>query len=39
MGAVLEPADIAHVVSFLVDRRTRYLTGQTIHCNAGSYMP
>jgi NAD(P)-dependent dehydrogenase (short-subunit alcohol dehydrogenase family) len=39
MGVVLDPADIAHVVSFLADEKTRYVTGQTIHCNAGSYMP
>lgn len=34
-----KPAEVARVVSFLVDRESDYITGQTIHVNGGQYMP
>ncbi len=39
MRAVLDPADIASAVAYLSLPETRYITGQTIHVNAGSFMP
>lgn len=38
MRAVIEPADIAAAVAFFVSPESRYITGQTLHVNAGSYM-
>jgi 3-oxoacyl-[acyl-carrier protein] reductase len=32
------PADIATMVHFLVGQDARYITGQTIHANGGTYM-
>lgn len=39
MGAPIEPDDIARVVEFLVSDGAARVTGQTVHCNAGSFMP
>ncbi|MEE9277782.1 MAG: SDR family NAD(P)-dependent oxidoreductase [Dehalococcoidia bacterium] len=39
MRVVLEPQDIAAAVAFLCLPEARYITGQTLHVNAGSYMP
>lgn len=39
MGAVLTPEDIAAAVAFFALPETRYVTGQTLHVNAGSFMP
>ena len=38
MGVVLVPDDIATAVAFLVSEEARYITGQTLHVNAGSTM-
>jgi len=38
MGVVLAPDDIATAVTFLVSEEARYITGQTLHVNAGSTM-
>ncbi|WP_075431973.1 3-oxoacyl-ACP reductase FabG [Buchnera aphidicola] len=34
-----KPADITHVVKFLLSKKSSYITGQTIHVNGGIYMP
>jgi NAD(P)-dependent dehydrogenase (short-subunit alcohol dehydrogenase family) len=39
MRVVIEPEDIAHAVAFLASQEARYITGQTLHVNAGSFMP
>lgn len=39
MRVVIEPEDIAAAVAFLVSPEARYITGQTLHVNAGSFMP
>lgn len=39
MRVVIEPEDIAAAVAFLADPESRYITGQTLHVNAGSFMP
>lgn len=39
LGRIGEPGDIAGVVSFLLGRDARYLTGQTILVNGGADMP
>ncbi|MGH2587620.1 MAG: SDR family NAD(P)-dependent oxidoreductase [Dehalococcoidia bacterium] len=39
MRVLVEPEDIAAAVAFLVSPESRYITGQTLHVNAGSYMP
>jgi NAD(P)-dependent dehydrogenase (short-subunit alcohol dehydrogenase family) len=38
MRVVIEPEDIAAAVAFLVGPDSRYITGQTLHVNAGSFM-
>ncbi|MEE9285917.1 MAG: SDR family oxidoreductase [Dehalococcoidia bacterium] len=38
MGVVLEPRDLANAVLFLVSDAARYITGQTLHVNAGSWL-
>ncbi|MBI3743551.1 MAG: SDR family oxidoreductase [Chloroflexi bacterium] len=38
MRVVLEPRDQASAVLFLVSDASRYITGQTIHVNAGSWL-
>jgi NAD(P)-dependent dehydrogenase (short-subunit alcohol dehydrogenase family) len=39
MGVVLEPEDIAAAVAFFALPESRRITGQTLHVNAGAYMP
>lgn len=39
MRVVIEPEDIAAAVAFLASPEARYITGQTLHVNAGSFMP
>lgn len=39
MRVVIQPADIAAAVAFFASPESRYITGQTLHVNAGSYMP
>ncbi len=39
MGAVLQPADIAHAVAFFCSPGSGLITGQTLHVNAGALMP
>lgn len=38
MGVVMEPQDLANAVLFLVSDAARYITGQTLHVNAGSWL-
>src|SRR5881296_4146838 len=39
LGRMAEPDDIATVAVFLASDEARYITGQTVHVNGGSYMP
>lgn len=39
MGVVLQPEDISWAVWYLAHPNTRYISGQTIHVNAGAFMP
>ena len=39
MGVVLQPEDIAHAIAFFCSPGARYVTGQTLHVNAGALMP
>ncbi len=39
LGRMAEPDDIASVAVFLASDEARYMTGQTVHVNGGSYMP
>ncbi len=39
MGSVMEAEDIANAVIFLCSENARFITGQTVHVNAGSWMP
>lgn len=39
MRVVIQPDDIASAVAFLALPESRYITGQTLHVNAGSFMP
>jgi NAD(P)-dependent dehydrogenase (short-subunit alcohol dehydrogenase family) len=39
MRVVIAPEDIAAAVAFLGGDDARYITGQTLHVNAGSFMP
>ena len=39
MRVVIEPEDIAAAVAFLAGPEARYITGQTLHVNAGAFMP
>jgi 3-oxoacyl-[acyl-carrier protein] reductase len=36
---VAKPDDIASVAVFLASDDARYVTGQTVHVNGGSFMP
>ena len=38
MGVVLEPKDLANAIMFLCSDASRYITGQTLHVNAGSFL-
>ena len=38
LGAMAQPGDIAAVALFLASDEARFITGQTIHVNGGSYM-
>ncbi len=38
MGVLLEPKDQANAIFFLCTDRARYITGQTLHVNAGSWV-
>ena len=38
-GRLGQPEDIAAMVQLLAGPRGRYLTGQTIHINGGTYLP
>jgi 3-oxoacyl-[acyl-carrier protein] reductase len=38
LGRVGQPEEVAHVVSFLVSARSRYITGQVIRVDGGMYM-
>jgi NAD(P)-dependent dehydrogenase (short-subunit alcohol dehydrogenase family) len=38
MGVVLAPDDIAAAIAFFANPETRYITGQTLHVNAGALM-
>jgi NAD(P)-dependent dehydrogenase (short-subunit alcohol dehydrogenase family) len=39
LGRMAQPDDIADVAVFLASEKSRYVTGQTLHANGGSYMP
>ncbi len=39
LGRMAEPEDIADVAVFLASDAARYVSGQTIYVNGGSYMP
>ena len=39
LGRMAQPDDIASVATFLASDEARYITGQTVHVNGGSYMP
>ena len=39
MRVVLTPEDIAEAVAFFANPAARYITGQTLHVNAGAFMP
>jgi NAD(P)-dependent dehydrogenase (short-subunit alcohol dehydrogenase family) len=39
LGRMAHPDDIADVAVFLASENSRYVTGQTLHTNGGSYMP
>jgi len=39
LGRMAQPDDIASVAVFLASDEARYVTGQTVHVNGGSYMP
>jgi NAD(P)-dependent dehydrogenase (short-subunit alcohol dehydrogenase family) len=39
LGRMAQPDDIASVAVFLASDEARYITGQTVHVNGGSYMP
>ena len=38
MGVLLEPKDLANAIVFLASDQARYITGQTLHVNAGSWL-
>lgn len=38
MGRFANPAEVAHVVAFLVDENTNYITGANIAINGGHYL-
>ena len=39
LGITGTPEDIAHLALFLASDASRYMTGQVLHANGGSYMP
>jgi NAD(P)-dependent dehydrogenase (short-subunit alcohol dehydrogenase family) len=39
LGRMAQPDDIASVAVFLASAAARFMTGQTVHVNGGSYMP
>jgi len=39
LGRMAQPDDIASVAVFLASDDARYVTGQTVHVNGGSFMP
>jgi NAD(P)-dependent dehydrogenase (short-subunit alcohol dehydrogenase family) len=39
LGRMAQPDDIASVAVFLASDDARFITGQTVHVNGGSYMP
>jgi len=39
LGRMAQPEDIAAVAVFLASADARFITGQTVHVNGGSYMP
>jgi 3-oxoacyl-[acyl-carrier protein] reductase len=39
LGYTGKPCDVANVVSFLVSQDSHYITGETLHMNAGIFMP
>jgi NAD(P)-dependent dehydrogenase (short-subunit alcohol dehydrogenase family) len=39
LGRMAQPDDIASVAVFLASDAARFMTGQTVHVNGGSYMP
>ena len=39
LGRMAHPDEIADVAVFLASENSRYVTGQTLHANGGSYMP
>jgi 3-oxoacyl-[acyl-carrier protein] reductase len=39
LGRLGTPEDVAGLVRFLAGPKARYITGQTLHANGGTYMP
>jgi len=39
LGRIAEPADITGPILFLLSDASRYITGQVIHVNGGTFMP
>jgi NAD(P)-dependent dehydrogenase (short-subunit alcohol dehydrogenase family) len=39
MGRMAQPGEIADVIVFLASDDARYITGQVVNVNGGSYMP
>ncbi|MHB8578038.1 MAG: SDR family oxidoreductase [Dehalococcoidia bacterium] len=39
MRTVIEPEAIAAAVAFFILPENRFVTGQTLHVNAGAYIP
>ncbi|KAJ7182849.1 acetoin reductase family protein [Mycena crocata] len=38
LGVIGDPADVANLVSFLASKESRFITGQSISINGGTYM-
>lgn len=39
LGRIAEPQDVTQPILFLLSNASRYMTGQVLHVNGGTYMP